>query len=33
MIENLPKEITYKKLHSFDFGDIEANNITNQDKN
>jgi hypothetical protein len=26
MIENLPKEITYKNLHSFDFGDIEANN-------
>ena len=26
MIDNLPKEITYSNLHSFDFGDIEANN-------
>ena len=26
MIENLPKKITYKNLHSFNFGDIEANN-------
>jgi DNA polymerase III delta prime subunit len=26
MIENLPKEITSKNLHSFNFGNIEANN-------
>lgn len=26
MIENLPKQITYENLHSFSFGDIEANN-------
>lgn len=25
MIENLPKEITYQNLQSFDFGDVEAN--------